>query len=206
MRIITISREFGSGGRELGKRLADEFGFVYYDREIVSAVAESMDMDEADTKGLLDHGVSTDVPVTFSRTLSGAAALTVRSSYALGRQNSIIKALGAKGDCVIVGRGADALLREYQPFSVFVYASMASRVERCKARATAEEQRSDKEWERLIRSVDRTRAKTYEMISGASWGDMHAYRLCLDATGTEIRDLIPSVAAYARTWFEATGQ
>lgn len=67
MRIITISREFGSGGRELGKRLADWLGFDYYDREIITAIAQNQGLDEKYAENTLDnHGWQT-IPVTFHR-------------------------------------------------------------------------------------------------------------------------------------------
>lgn len=202
MKIITVSREFGSGGRELGRRLADEFGFAYYDREIVSAVAESMSMDENYLNNILRRGVSRQIPVTFSKTLSGRVSQSVQDSYILAREHSIIKEIGAAGDCVIVGRGADALLKQYQPFSVFVYADMDSRIARCKSRAADEEQRSDKEWTRLIKSVDKIRERNYELISQTKWGDMHSYRLCVNSTDIKIADIIPSISEYVRAWFE----
>ena len=67
-KIITISREFGSGGRELGKRLADELGFDYYDREILEQVAKESELDEAYAEKVLDGSFSLGFPVTFGRT------------------------------------------------------------------------------------------------------------------------------------------
>ena len=62
MRIITVSREFGSGGREIGKRLADELGFVYYDREIIASIAAASNMDEGYVSNMLENGTVWDFP------------------------------------------------------------------------------------------------------------------------------------------------
>ena len=70
MRIITVSREFGSGGREVGKRLADELGYYYYDREIVTAIARKTQMDEGYVASALDSGMFQEVPIHFGRTFA----------------------------------------------------------------------------------------------------------------------------------------
>lgn len=87
-RIITIGREFGSGGRELGRRLSEELKIAYYDQEIITEMAQ-------------------------------------------------------KSDCVIVGRCADYILREYEPFRMFVYADMESKMARCRQKASEEEKMED---------------------------------------------------------------
>ena len=206
MRIITISREFGSGGRELGKRLADALGFDYYDKEIVTAVAESMSLDENYLRGVLRKGIASQIPITFSNTLSGSTDFSAQNSKILAKQSSIIREIADKGDCVIVGRSADAILTEYDPFSIFVYADIDSRIARCKARATEDEQMTDKQWKKKIKHIDKTRAKNYDILAPTSWGDMHSYKLCVDVTNTEIKSLVPAVAEYAKIWFEKNGK
>lgn len=202
MNIVTVSREFGSGGRELGKRLADALGFAYYDKEIVSALAQSVSMDENYLNDLLEKDVMPRIPITFSRTISGCNSPQAQNMFLVGRQHELIKQLASKGDCVIVGRGADALLREFDPFSVFVYADMPSRIARCRARAGQDENLSDKELERQICEIDKARARNYRLVSSEKWGDMHAYRLCVNTTGTVIKTLVPFVADCAKAWFE----
>ena len=71
MRIITISREFGSGGRELGKRMADVLGFAYYDREIITAIAKKNNMDENYVAYALENNAWEQVPLTFRNTFAG---------------------------------------------------------------------------------------------------------------------------------------
>lgn len=202
MRIVTVSREFGSGGRELGKRLADELNFAYYDKEIVAALAESVKLDENYLNDMLEKDIIPRMPITYSRTISARSSAQAQNMFLFARQHKVIKELAAKGDCVIVGRSADALLKEFDPFSIFVYADMPSRVQRCKDRAELDEGLSDRELERKIREIDKARARNYTLVSMEKWGDMHAYDLCVNTTDTVIKTLVPFVADFARAWFE----
>ena len=133
MRIITVSREFGSGGREVGKRLADELGIAYYDREIVETIAERCSLDKTYVAHALERSVSHTFPLHFGHTFSHLTApvMTGGSMNLLAEQTKLIKELAAKGDCVIVGRAADVVLADLSPFNLFVYADMKYKVERC---------------------------------------------------------------------------
>lgn len=202
MSIITINREFGSGGRELGKRLSDALGFAYYDKEIIAAVAKKLSMDEGYLERATERGIFSQIPLTFSRTLTRFSLASVNDSYLLAQQHKIIKELAVKGDCVIVGRGADAVLRELDPFTLFVYADMPSKINRCRARAAEDENLNDRELERKIKQVDKARAENYALLSSSAWGDMHSYHLCVNTSYVEIKSIVPIVAAYANTWLE----
>ena len=207
MKIITISREFGSGGRELGKRLADALGFDYYDREIITAIAERRGMDEGFvTKTLEDHGWR-DVPLTFRHTFTPAVSPhTVRTDLLL-EQTKVIREIAKTGkDCVIVGRNADVLLREYGPFDLFVCADMEARIRRCVERAASDEKLTPKELERKIRGIDKNRARTRDIITGSRWGERGSYHLIVNTTGWEIKELTPAVAEFAVRWFGRSGQ
>ena len=141
MRIITVSREFGSGGREVGKRLADELGFAYYDREIVTEIANKHELDEAYVEKTLNSGFFRSIPIHFGRTFSYSPTMMANSVSLFVEQHKIIK----KGDCIIVGRAADIVLKEYNPFNLFVYADMDSKIKRCQERAKAGENISARE-------------------------------------------------------------
>lgn len=132
MKIITISREFGSGGRGLGKRLADLLGFDYYDSEIISAVAKNIGMDkEYVEKKLENHGWQS-IPITYRGTLGSANYVQSSGVSLLLQQKKVIEEIAALGkDCVIVGRNADVILSSYQPFNIFVCADMDAKVKRC---------------------------------------------------------------------------
>lgn len=202
MKIITISREFGSGGREVGKRLADALGMDYYDREIVTAIAQKTSMDEGYVANALEGGLFRSVPIHFGRTFSYSTALMTNTANLYVEQHRIIKELAEKGNCIIVGRAADAILEEYGPFNLFVYANMPSKVKRCLERAPKGEKLTERELIRHIKKVDTERAKYHELFSDTRWGKKESYHLCVNTTGTEIKKLVPAIAEYARVWLD----
>ena len=106
-RIITVSREFGSGGREVGKRLAEKLGIAYYDREIITAVAQRSGLAEEYIASVSERGVDTYYPITFGHTFAYASALIDPQVEVMAEQNKLLRSLSEKGDCVIVGRCAD---------------------------------------------------------------------------------------------------
>ena len=203
MKIITISREFGSGGRELGKRLADRLGFDYYDSEIISAVAKNSGLDpHYVTSRLEDHGWQ-NFPVTFRGTLSSSAYMQASKVQLLIEQKKVIEEIAALGkDCVIVGRNADVLLQTYRPFRIFVCAETEAKLRRCRERASEKETLTDKELLRRMKEIDRARAKTREFLSGSEWGDRNAYHLTVNTSDWTIKALVPAVADFASAWFE----
>ncbi len=202
MRIITISREFGSGGRELGKRLADLLGFDYYDSEIISAVAQKSGMDEDYVANTLrDHGWRSQ-PISFRGTLSSTAYLQASKISLLLEQKKVLEEIAGLGkDCVIVGRNADLILREYRPFNVFACAETEAKLRRCRERAREGENLSDKELLRRMKQIDKNRAQTRELLSGSDWGARACYHLTVNTTGWEIKELAPAVADFADRWF-----
>ena len=202
MGIITISREFGSGGREIGKRLADALGYAYYDREIVTAIAEKHCLDENYVSYALDGGMFRNIPVHFGRTFSYSPTLVSNETKLFAEQNKLLKEIAAQGNCVIVGRAADVILREFHPFNLFVYADMPAKVQRCQERAEESEHLSAKQMERKIKRIDADRKRYHGMISDVPWGDKRGYHLCVNTTDRQIKDLIPLLAQYIELWME----
>lgn len=207
MRIITISREFGSGGRELGKRLADLLGFDYYDREIITSIAQARGLDENYVEKTLETGVWQRLPLTFHNSFGGGNMMQSAQVGLLQEQTRIVEELAASGkDFVIVGRNADVLLSDYKPFTVFVCADMDSKVRRCLERAPENEQLSRKEIEQNIRRIDKNRSQTYEMITGRKWGQADNYHITVNTSSWSLKEIAPAVAAFARRWFEHSEQ
>jgi len=203
MKIVTISREFGSGGRELGKRLAQELGWAYYDREIISAIAENSAMAEEYVEQVMEKGIYAGYPITVRRTFSAIPTLQQNNLRVLVEQHKVIKALAQRGkNCVIVGRGADVLLREYSPLNLFVYADLDSKLSRCRARAQEGEDLTDRVLERKIKQVDNGRAKYRQLLTDSKWGRKESYHLCINTTDLSIKELTPWIAEYARHWFD----
>ena len=203
MGIITISREFGSGGRELGKRLADELGFAYYDREIVSSIAEKCNLDEGYVENVLRKGLTINVPVTFGHTFYFYSDPTSENELkVLNTQQQIIKELALRGDCVMVGRSSGIILEKYNPLRLFVYADMEWKVKRCRERASAEEHLTDRELEKKIRQIDAGRARHQKLLTDRKWGAPEGYDLCINTTNLEIKKIIPGLKEMALCWFE----
>ena len=203
MRIITISREFGSGGREVGKRLADALGFAYYDREIVTSIAEKCDLDEGYVENVLRKGLTINVPVTFGHTFYFYSDPTSENELkVLNTQQQIIKELAQRGDCVMVGRSSGIILEKYNPLRLFVYADMEWKVKRCRERASAEEHLTDRELEKKIRQIDAGRARHQKLLTDRKWGAPEGYDLCINTTDLEIKKIIPGLKEMALCWFE----
>lgn len=202
MKIVTVSREFGSGGREVGKRLADKLGFAYYDREIISAIAEKSSFDEEYVERAVEGGMRFNYPITISHTFSYIPSISMAAPTLISQQQEVIKELASKGDCIIVGRGADVLLEDQNPFRIFVYADMASKIARCRSRAKEGEDMSDRALERSIKKIDRDRAANHGMLAEYPWGDRRGYDLCVNTSGVKLSATVPLIAEYIKTWFE----
>ena len=109
-------------------------------------------------------------------------------------QSEIINSLADKSDCVIIGRCADYILREKNPYRIFVYADMQSRVARCKQRSPESESLSDKQIEKYIKTIDKDRAKFYRYFTGNKWGARENYDICINTTNTDIKQLVANLA------------
>ena len=116
----------------------------------------------------------------------------------MSMQTSLIKELAEKGNCVFVGRAADSILEEYNPFKIFVYADEQSKLDRCKQRAEEGENLTDREMLRAMKRIDKARAEFHDIISEYKWGDKEGYDLCVNTTGLEIKKVIPALAEYYR--------
>lgn len=198
-RIITVGREFGSGGRELGKRLADELGIAYYDNEIITQIAERTEMAEGYVQHVMENGPSTLLPITIGRSFyMGVDPIMEQNNVIYREQSRLIQELAEKSDCVIVGRSADYILREKNPFRLYVYADMEHKMERCRKRAPENEHFTDKELKRHIQDVDKRRGRYYQFFTGQTWGDRLNYDLCINTSTSEIKDIAEAIVKLVR--------
>lgn len=203
MNIITISRQFGSGGRELGKRLADILGYDYYDREIITAVSKEYGLDENYIENSLENHGWRSVPISYRCSFASHSVLALEQVDILLKQNEVIKRIAALGrDCIIVGRNADVILEEYKPFNIFVCAHTEAKVDRCIKRAPQGEKLTPREIEHNMRRIDKNRARTRAIMTSSPWGSPSSYHLTVNTTGKEIKSITPLVAQYAKGWFE----
>ena len=194
--IITIGREFGSGGREIGKRLAELLGIAYYDKEIIEEIAKRTKLAESYVRQVVEQRPGFYYPITIGRTLhtQGTDYLLKQQTEVYAEKNAVLREMAEKSPCVIVGRCADYILQEQKPFRLFVYADMESKMARCRRKAEVEEHLSDRALMKQIRRVDRNRAKYYEYYTGQKWGARENYDLCVNTTSVDIKELAEAIA------------
>ena len=195
-KIITIGREFGSGGREFGRRLAEELGIEYYDKEIITAIAEKTSMSQEYVQEILEGKQHPLYPITIGQSMFITDNFYIQQEQSIYlAQCEIIRDLAQKSSCVIVGRCADFILRDLKPFKIFVYADIESRVKRCLERNTeAEKHLTEKEMKKKILKIDKNRAKYYDYYTGKEWGDKSNYDLCINTTDVVIKEIVPVIA------------
>ena len=188
--IITVGREFGSGGRELARRLARELGFDYYDKEILTEIAKHTSLSEEYVQQVVENQPRQLYPITVGRSFLYVDTQPVQQASAVFHaQTEILREMAERSSCVIVGRCADYILRDLKPFRIFVYADMQSRIDRCRARAAEGETMTDKEYKQQITSMDKSRARYYDFYTDMKWGDKLNYELCINTTHQDIPSL-----------------
>lgn len=204
MRIITINRQFGSGGREVGKRLSDILGWDYYDKEILEKLSENNNQEELDFM-LMNHIWSTD-PLTFENSFSYMDYDMELRTLKVIQENDLIRKLAARGrDCIFVGRNADVVLEEYRPLRIYVCADIDSRLKRCMLREEAkpaDSRLNQKQILRNIHSIDRNRSFDRKLLTRRTDNDSIMYDLTVNATYRTQKQLAALVADFALRWFE----
>ncbi|MBR6635222.1 MAG: cytidylate kinase-like family protein [Clostridia bacterium] len=189
-RVITISREFGSGGREFARRLADKLEIAYYDREIITELAKRTNLAEGYINSLNEQRPAPLFPITVGHTISPVMdAMWTQQNTIFIEQTNLLKELAEKSDCVIVGRCADHILESFNPLRIRLYADMESRIKRCKSRGNQNETLSDREYKQRINEIDKGRAKYYQFYTGKRWDNELNYDLLINTTGKDIKQL-----------------
>lgn len=183
-RIVTIARQFGSGGREIGEELSKKLGVKFYDKELISIAAKESNIapeifenvDEKATNSLL-YSLSLGL-YSFSNTYSVGDNLPVNDKlYIL--QHKIIKKVADEGPCVIVGRCADHILRDRNDvLRVFIYADLDFRVKRAIDLKGVKPSKA----EQVVQKTDKSRSNYYNFYSGKKWGLTENYDLCINRT------------------------
>lgn len=201
--VITIGRQNGSAGIDIGMRIAEALGIPFYDKELVEMAAEKSNLspealknaDERATNsflysvasgGLSFHGLH--APTPYDMPINDKLFIT---------QSQIIKEIAAKGDCVIVGRSADYVLSDVpgvDVLSVFVYGSLDYRIKRVmEARGLTEAKARD-----FVVKTDKKRRTYYEYYTSNDWGVMGNYDLCLNTEKLGIEGAADIVIGYVK--------
>ena len=178
-KIITISREFGSGGRTMGRKIAEKLGIPFYDKELVDQIAVESGFAP---KFVEEHGEHSPTGSFFSYAFAPQGVPGIMNGLSTADflwniQCNVILQLAEQGPCVIVGRNADYILKDRaDALHVYVFADMPYRAERI-VRLYGE---SEKSPEQRLNEKDKRRRVNYQHYTGRTWGMAQNYDLCLD--------------------------
>ena len=182
--VVAIGREFGSGGKEIGQKLADRLNIKCYDSELLSIAAKNSGFceeilqknDEKPTNSFL-YSLVMDT-YSFGYSSSGFTDMPMNHKVFLA-QFDAIKKLASEGPCVMVGRCADYALSEYKDcFSVFVHADTDWRINRL----SQKHNKTAKEAKDMINKTDKSRSSYYNYYTNKKWGAASSYNLCVDSS------------------------
>ena len=174
-RIITISREFGSGGRFIGEEVAKKLGIAYYDKNMISQIAEKSGLSPeyiqesaelSPKKGLLAYALA-------GRDITGRSV----EDMVYEAQRNVILDLAEKESCVIIGRNADYILQDRDDvLNVFIHGDMPEKIQRITRLYNVDEQEAVK----MMADTDKRRRTNYNFYTDQSWGKASNYTLCLN--------------------------
>ena len=176
-RIITISREFGSGGRFIGEELAKKLGFAYYDKNIINEIAEKSGLSPeyiqesaelSPKKGLFAYAFA-------GRDITGKSV----EDMVYEAQRKVILELADKESCVIIGRNADYILKDRDDvLNVFIHGDTPEKIQRITRLYNVEEQKAVK----MMVDIDKRRMANYNFYTNQKWGKADNYTLCLNSS------------------------
>lgn len=176
-RIITISREFGSGGRFIGEEVAKKLGIAYYDKNIINEIAEKSGLSPeyiqenaelSPKKGLFAYAFA-------GRDVTGKSV----EDLVYEAQRKVILELAEKESCVIIGRNADYILKDRDDvLNVFIYGDTPEKIQRITRLYNVEEQKAVK----MMVDIDKRRMANYNFFTNQKWGKADNYTLCLNSS------------------------
>ena len=176
-RIITISREFGSGGRFIGEEVAKKLGIAYYDKNIINEIAEKSGLSPeyiqenaelSPKKGLFAYAFA-------GRDVTGKSV----EDLVYEAQRKVILELAEKESCVIIGRNADYILKDRDDvLNVFIHGDTPEKIQRITRLYNVEEQKAVK----MMADIDKRRMANYNFYTNQSWGKASNYTLCLNSS------------------------
>jgi cytidylate kinase len=196
-RIITIGRQYGSGGREIGERVAKQLDYAYYDGELIKRAAQEGGFDEELVKegseGILGRLSSL---LSYANTVVGKDEDTLPLPDRMFlAQSRIIKRIAEEGPCVIIGHSADYFLAEHPDLlNVYIHAQWEARVARVMRRKGLDEH----EAVARIKKIDHRRAVFYEQHTGLRWGTVSNYHLALSSSYFGIEGAVALIIALAQ--------
>ena len=190
-KIITISREFGAGGGEIGRKVAEELGYHYYDKEIILKAARSSNVD---VESMMRWDEKVPVNFGFAQSLFDFYNKPLNEKL-FEIQRNVIREIGEKGNCVIVGRNANTILKEFENgLHIFVHAAPYWHMQRMKDKMPdATEAKISEE----IRSIDKARRKYCSYYTNTEFGVADYYDICLNTSALGIDTCVDIVCRLA---------
>ena len=180
-KVITISRQFGSGGRTIGKKVAEKLGIPYYDKELVDQVAKESGFSHEFIEEIGEYASVTSsflFNIAVSAHPMGLIDTMSVSDKLYVCQTNVIRDLAAKGPCVIVGRCADFILKDRpDTLHIFIHSDMEHRAERI-VRLYGETKQTP---QKRLQEKDSKRKVYYKHYTNCNWGEAENYDLCLDS-------------------------
>lgn len=200
-KIITIARQFGSGGREIGEKLSERLGIKYYDKELISIAAKESgvnpevfeNVDERATNSLL-YSLSMGL-YSFGNNFPSMNEMPINDKLYL-LQHKIIKQIADEGPCVIVGRCADYVLKDRKDVvNIFIYADLDFRIKRAVEIKDVKPSKA----EQVVLKTDKTRANYYNFYSGKKWGLPENYDLCINRSALSADKAVDVIECYLKS-------
>ncbi len=195
--IITISRQYGSGGHEVGERLAEKLGIPLLDKELIAMAAKQSGLseevferaDEKASSSLLYSMVMGNY--TLGSRITGVNEMPINDKLFI-LQSDIIKKAAAEGPCVVVGRCGDYILRDFENvFHVFVHANKDARIKRIVSKGLCEESKAKD----FITKRDKQRSNYYNFYSNKRWDDLSNYHMTIDSSKFSIDEIVDIIIA-----------
>ena len=196
--IVTIDREFGSGGHEVGRRLAERLGVKLYDEELISRAAAVTGYHEEYIKE------NDEKAPDYSLTALFTGVDTFQTSPFAKIQEEefrIIREIASAESCVIMGRAADYILREERHVSIFIFAPIEERIKRNLAIAKTrfpDESFTESTMEKRVKQVDKQRRRYYEFYTDNKWGGRDVYDLLINTSRAGVEGAGDIIEAYIR--------
>lgn len=201
--VITISRQYGSGGKTVGEMLSKKLGFHYYDRELMRLASEESGINET-LFASVDETVKNNGLFKPSKNIYEGQLISPESDDFTSDDNlfnyqaMIIRKLAEQQSCIIVGRCADFILKDYENvLSVFVHAPH----DFCMEMAGKKHSMPEKDLEKYIAKIDKNRAEYYKYHTGREWTDARNYDLCLDSSKLGFERCVEEIIAYMNVRF-----
>lgn len=197
--VITIGRGYGSGGRTIGKMLAEELGINYYDRKLLRLASDESGINEALFVQADEKVKKTLLYKVAKKVYKGQIIPPDREDFVSNEnlfnyQAKVIKELAKKESCIIIGRCADYILKDYDNvLRVYIHAPMEDCIKAVEKISTLSDK---KEIEKLIHTTDKRRAAYYRYFTGGNWQDANQYDLCINSSRMTYEECIRLIKSY----------